>query len=76
MMHITKRKVHLFFKHEGTKFLYFYCGFILLCIIHKRVKSALYVSCNYREWLRVLAPICEIKPCGLKTCPGNKDIAG
>ena len=26
----------------------------------------LYVSCYYREWLRFLGPICEVKPCGLK----------
>ena len=56
--------------------MYFIVFHFIVDVIIKRVKGTLYVSCYYREWLRFLAPICEVKPGGLKTCLRNKDIAG
>jgi len=65
----------LLFKHEGIEFCILLCFLFLVYSIIKRVKGMSYVSCNYREQLEFLGTICEVKPCGLRTCLGNKDIA-
>ena len=63
------------FKHEGANSCILLCFIFLAYVIIKRVKGTLYVSCNYREQLEFLGIICEVKPCGLRTCLDNKDIA-
>jgi len=54
------------FKHEGVNSCILLCIIFLEYAIIKRGKGTLYVSCNYRERLRFLAFICEVKPGGWK----------
>ena len=68
-------RVTLCVQARRGKFLYFIVFQFYCVIIHKRVQSICYVSCYYREYLKFLFTLCEVKPCGLRTCLDNKEIA-
>ena len=56
----------MLFKHEGANSCILLCFIFLVYVIIKRVKGTFFVSCNYRECLRFLGTISEVKPGGWK----------